>query len=629
MAGKLNFEKPPENPIFRRIQSISREEESVLSAIRDNKEGIEFSEIMSGYVHMSHEATDFELSEQIASGQCEKARFFLSVHAYDIQNLLFNAEHKARLTGTFTSGALDESPYMVIGGNFQLFTIDDRTPDTKNLVYDFDMRGTDGRIIHFHGYKTLDDTAAFNILGAWRATTTLRVTLSDPPREGEKKGRIIGKGILYIKPWNLIAELKTFYASMHSGMRFISYFARNLAHAFFAPLTDLEWPVVASRAWSARNKASHTFKIEAEDGVMSRMMMWDPLSTKTQHMELLFIPGASVDEKIFTVPDIEHNTIEYFRRKGYRCFCLIHRVGKDDNAKVGYTTYDARLDIAAAIDKIEELRQSSKYGRLSSKTYIVAHCAGSVALSSGLLSGDIATSSIAGITASQVFMTPMFARYDRWKATIPFATMAYELLTRTDWYDCTSEPTDSFLQLGLNQLLRFYPLAREDLCSSVVCHRSSFIFGLLWSHQNLNNRTHNNLHDYIGGITMKCQRHLIAMGNARQVLGSNGEKNLVTDANFEKLRGIPILFLSGDKNSVYDPENTMVSYDMLRDKLDERDYHRELLEDFGHLDTWMSEQTVEKVCPLVDNHLKEVVKRMKARRINGFANGGGQANGTA
>ena len=48
-------------------------------------EGFEFSEVMSGYIHIGNDIDDFECARRAARGACEAARFFLSMHTWDIE----------------------------------------------------------------------------------------------------------------------------------------------------------------------------------------------------------------------------------------------------------------------------------------------------------------------------------------------------------------------------------------------------------------------------------------------------------------------------------------------------------------------------------------------------------------
>jgi hypothetical protein len=49
------------------------------------------------------------------------------------------------------------------------------------------------------------------------------------------------------------------------------------------------------------------------------MQMWNPdISTSSITAPvILLVPGAAVDHRIFALPTIENNVIDYFRRAGY------------------------------------------------------------------------------------------------------------------------------------------------------------------------------------------------------------------------------------------------------------------------------------------------------------------------
>jgi hypothetical protein len=101
--------------------------------------GARFTEVMDGYIYIGDDIRDYEIAVDAAKSASSTARFFLSVDAWDIQTLVDKKSHAAMLTGTFSCGALSKDPFIVLRGEFQLFSRDPRTPDTDNLVYDFDM----------------------------------------------------------------------------------------------------------------------------------------------------------------------------------------------------------------------------------------------------------------------------------------------------------------------------------------------------------------------------------------------------------------------------------------------------------------------------------------------------------
>ncbi|KIM77112.1 hypothetical protein PILCRDRAFT_12290 [Piloderma croceum F 1598] len=364
--------------------------EIIEDAKRSDNASTEFTEVMEGFIHVGGEIEDFAVAEGAAIGASSSARFFLSVHGWD--------------TGTSTYRA-DHHPFMVLRGTFQLFNDDHRTPGTKNICYDFDMISTDGEMFHFHGYKVIDSSIAFAPWRTWKAVSTLYVTITHL-----KDNSIAGRGVLRIVATNIGNELasssttgSTLILRARAAGRFLSYFALQMAKFFFAPFTSLVWPDVLVAEDMHKISPAEIIQIVACDGVKTRMWIWTPVIFKdtTQlpsDVPILFVPGAAVDHNIFATPTIKVNAIEYFTTSGATCFCVTLRVGKTAVAKAGWTTYDARFEVAAALNHITSLYPQG------TKAYVVAHCIGSLALSMGLLDGTIPAGSVKGITASNVFM---------------------------------------------------------------------------------------------------------------------------------------------------------------------------------------------------------------------------------
>lgn len=101
--------------------------------------GARFTEIMAGYLYVGDDIKDFENAVEAAKGASSTAKFYLSVDAWDINTLINKQNHAAMITGTFSCGALSKDPFMVLRGEFQLFSRDTRTAETENLNYKFDM----------------------------------------------------------------------------------------------------------------------------------------------------------------------------------------------------------------------------------------------------------------------------------------------------------------------------------------------------------------------------------------------------------------------------------------------------------------------------------------------------------
>lgn len=398
----------------------------------------------------------------------------------------------ATLTGTFTCPKLGGT-CMVQGGKFQLFNDDGRAPETKNLTYNFQVSCPNGEKLHFNGYKVVNSSVVLNPVSLWRATTTLYCTISELNERGEPdKDRVRGKGVIHIRPSAFLQECttmqatgSTLYDQVSSAASFLRYFALKSATSFLTPFIPMRWPSLPFNNYQNLTPWTQVYSVEASDGVKTKMYMWEPLNLEDKDWDatsapiVLFIPGAAVDQQIFALPTIEMNAVNYFRNKGYKVYCQVHRVGKTMIAQQDWTTFDARQDIRAALEAIRQENGIEDGDINSTRTlYAVAHCAGSIAMASGLLDGTIPREWLSGVTASQVFMNPSFARVNYVKAKLPLPLNLVYRLLQGKWYDCTSTPQDGYIQQAINQLLRFYPVGRRDeICNSVVCHRSSLVFG--------------------------------------------------------------------------------------------------------------------------------------------------------
>ncbi|KZL72550.1 glucose-methanol-choline oxidoreductase [Colletotrichum incanum] len=624
--GSLNLFAEPAHNQFELDDDnlqVAKVREIIKTARDDKTPGIAFTEMMDGWIHFGEDAEslDFERATETAKSRGEYARFFLSARSWNTHNLVNDKEHEANLTGTFTCPALGGTS-MVQGGKFQLFNDDPRSPDTMNLTYNFLVSQKDGSKLHFNGYKVVNSDVVFNPLNLWRATTTLYCTITEVDEQDQPvPNKVRGKGVIHIRPIPFLQECTTMeatgsslYAKVTSTANFLGYFTAKAASAFLTPFIPQMWPSLPFHSYPNPTPWSNEFTVEANDRVKTKLYMWEPQGDRGQTEDapiLLFIPGAAVDHQIFALPTIEQNAVNYFRKEGYRVYSMVHRVGKTVVAQQNWTTYDARRDIHAALKKIRKRHSiiDKMDGSGPSKmTYVVAHCAGSVALASGLLDGTIPRQWLSGVTASQVFMNPKFAKVNQVKARLPISMANIYNLIQGKWFDCTSTPRDSYLQQAINQVLRFYPVGhRNEICNSVVCHRSSLVFGRLWSHKGLNEATHSQLENFIGGTSMASLNHLMYQGTHEYITDSQNE-NLVTPQNIARLKGLPIFFFSGNQNEVYAPENTDISFTTLSEANGGICYDRQVFNDRGHLDAWMSPTAHKDVYPRVLHHIKKVEK---------------------
>ncbi|KAJ8125051.1 hypothetical protein O1611_g8589 [Lasiodiplodia mahajangana] len=668
--GVLDLFGSPKYPKYRRKHSPElkqqpvedKEEEdgiyhahkSITSARRMKDGGFGFTEVMSGHIHRLHDGDDghyrdnlddYELAARTAKSLCETARFFLSVQAFNTRSIVNDPKHSANLTGTFSCPTLKGSPFMVRRGNFNLFLVDTKAPGTRNLTYDFNMFGTSGERLHFHGYKVVDSSVALAPMQFWRSTSTLYVTITERPAKGVResssgedfcpRGKIVAQGIMRIQPQDFLSEILTLAPTggsildkVKSVTNFMTFFTRKSMSLFLAPLTPLQYPSQTYSGFVNNTPRSKAYKITARDHVTTSLYVWEPTNTTVETKNLFMIPGASVDHQIYALPTIRLNAVNYFQRAGYRVFVPVHRIGVLMVAQNNWTTFDARLDLRACLELIrkeyptgeiihdDSRGPSDKPKRKPEPIYTIAHCMGSVAFAAGLLDGTIPASWIKGVTCSQVFMNPIWNCMNMIKIlALPIPADRLYRLFAGNWFSCSTGKNDSYLQKALNEVLRFMPDERKEICNNATCHRISLVFARCWNHHNLNEATHRQIDRFFGGVNMTLMHLLMKQGFEKHVM-SNGPlyERLDTPENIRKLEGIPFLLFVGGDNAVLSPESTERTYEILTDAFGARQdskgiqYRRRVVPDYGHLDCWMGRNAWKDVYPFVREEVDRVVR---------------------
>jgi hypothetical protein len=433
-----------------------------------------------------------------------------------------------------------------------------------------------------------------------------------------------------IQPQDFLSEIMTLTPTgsnildkVKSVANFMTFFTRKSLYLFLAPFTALQYPSQTYSGFVNDTPRSKSFKIMARDGVYTSLHMWEPTNTSVPTKNLFMIPGASVDHQIFALPTIQLNAVNYFQRAGYRVFITVHRIGVLMEAQNSWTTFDARLDIKACLEYIrkhyptyaESDSDAPNDKREPEPIYSIAHCMGSVAFSTGLLDGTIPAKWIKGVTCSQVFMNPIWNCMNMIKIlALPIPADTLYRFFAGNWFSCSTGEGDSYMQQALNQLLRFMPDERHEICNNASCHRISLVFARCWNHRNLNEATHRQIDRFFGGVNMSLLHLLMKQGFEGHVM-SNGPlyERLDTPENVRKLRGIPFLLFVGGDNAVLSPESTERTYEVLTDAFGTRQYdgiqyRRRVVPDYGHLDCWMGRNAWKDVYPFILEEVDRVVR---------------------
>ncbi|GES77067.1 choline dehydrogenase [Rhizophagus clarus] len=525
--------------------------------------GISFTEVMRGY-----------FSTEVLS-----ADYFAAELEMD--------DHSALITGTVSCRALSPDPLLVTSGKFRLFIPKTDKVDSNQMMYDLNLFATGGTKYRFKGYELIKN-GTFSEQAT--STTTLYILIMILTEEEADIRKVVGRGILRIKPSDLLKQLTTFRATGETSesrikaiITFKNFFVTTiLKHIFvrFLPLVYSQvFPVVKPFYYKNRPQ-KEIWEITAEDGVKSLLHRYQG----GRKGPILFVHGASMSHEMWTTNLVKNNIVDYLLERGYDIFLIDNRLSTANIAsKEQQTLDDVRLDQAAATKKIREITGVEKIG-------IISHCTGSIVTFMGLLDGKIG--GVGCLIASQVAMHPFVGFWNRVKMylnIIPFT----RYILRQSLFDARTSSETNLTNKILDQLLRFYPVPKGQNCRNALCHRTSFCYGTLYQHENINQQIHDYQNEFVGIVNLTTMQHLV------KVKFSN-------------------LYHSGDKNVVFDLKSAKKSYDALRLVNGADNYVYNEINNYGHSDVWWGTNANEDVFPKVLNHLEETQHLWGYTLPNGF-----------
>ena len=226
---------------------------------------------------------------------------------------------------------------------------------------------------------------------------------------------------------------------------------------------------------------------------------------------------------------------------------------------------------------------------------MVVHCFGSTTFFMAMLAG---LEGVRSAVSSQVATHMVAPTGTRLKAGIHLPellkSLGVESLTayvdtHADWRD---RLYDKFLQL--------FP-EETKYCQSAVCHRITFMYGLLYEHDQLNGATHDALAEMFGVANIKAFEHLALMTRQGHLVKADGADLYLPQV---KRLAIPITFIHGAENQVFLPVSTEMTYNWLREQNGTDLYSRYVIPHYGHIDCIFGKNAVADVYPLILQHLE-------------------------
>jgi cholesterol oxidase len=555
------------------------------------KPGVRFTERLTG--HFSQQTlTDFARAEQQGRAEGSTLELRLSFSAEDLDRLLTDEDHQARVTGTVVAPALSAAPLPIREGTMQVFDLDHDQFAAREMRYRLTVHSQEGRTYSLRGDKFIH---ARSVLHVWPETTTLYISLYE---DGPAGGRLLGRGAVHVSPDDFARQCRsaeiTHAADNGQHLAALVRFGRFLSGVLFdtyGPIAAGPYafhPTAAPRLKRAlRVAAPEVHFFPTTDGLNLKLTRY----RGGPRGPVVLIPGLGVSSRIFALDTIKTNLLEFLTEHGYDVWLLDPRSSIDlPYAQQPYTADDvATKDLPAAV---AEVRWKTGAANIQS----IAHCFGATAFVLAMLTGMKGVRS-AVLSQNAAHVVPPPVPHAAAGAHLP------EILDRVLAVYKDSEPWHERLE---EMLLAEYPIIVGLGDANPVSRRLSCLYGQVFEIEQLNAATYwGALHELFGVASLRCLEHLAAMARAGHVVDADGRDVYLPHA---RRLSLPLLLLHGAKNRSWLPEGTRLTHDWLCRENGTALYRRRVLADYGHHDCLIGRDAARDVYPLILEQLEQTAR---------------------
>ncbi|MFI5231446.1 MAG: GMC family oxidoreductase N-terminal domain-containing protein [Gemmatimonadales bacterium] len=558
------------------------------SAQADRTVGIQFTETMRGFFGAGG-TLDFAAAEAAGRAAGDTFEFTVTVVSDNLNDLLHDPRHSARMHGTLRAPALSTEAMSVTNGVFELLTKDPDDVRARRMNYRMPVATPDGRQYFVFGYKRIRDDESTDL---WADTTTLFVTVYDG---NDEHGPVAGHAIVRIHPRDFARQLATFKVTNAGSIARRLKATGEFGRFFVGKLYDTYGGVLARRSTldpdapprtlrELRTDPPETHFFSTADGVPLRLVRY----AGGDKGPVLLAHGFGMSGRVFSTDTVETNLVEYLSEAGFDLWVLDHRASIELPTCEGAFTADhiAEHDLPAAVAKVREVTRAARID-------VVAQGLGALTLLMSLVDGLEGVSSAVCLQGGLHLLAPPAARFKA-GLHLPGVLKALGKQSLT-----AREGARGWQAKLFDASLRLLPLETAESCTSRVCRRITFMYGPLFDHSQLNRMTHDALHEMFGAASLSAFGHLAQMVRTGHVVRSNGETYL---HHLERL-AIPMTFLHGGHNKCFRPEGTQKTFDVLSEANGSALYRRTVIPEYGDIDPVIGKHAARDVFPLILDHL--------------------------
>jgi cholesterol oxidase len=545
--------------------------------------GLRFTETMRG--HFSTKVKDdFQKGRDQGKEDNSPFEFTLTVTSNDLELMLSDPQHKARMVGTAYAPALSPRPLTISDGHFNLFVSDPDQINTRQMRYSMKMTSEEGKTHFFYGFKNVKSDRG---LDTWDDTTTLFITV----HEGETKDNpVLGKGILKIRPDDFMRQMTTMEVTnakdakerLEGMLRFGFFFAGALFDVYggvFARTNEFSVDAPVRKKRPLRMKAPEVHFFNTSDGVQLRLTRYQG----GKKGPVILSPGFGTSTLAYTIDTVDVNFPEYLFANGYDVWLFDYRASPELASSLTQFTVDdiATKDYPAAVARVRDVTGAES-------VQAMVHCIGSMSFLMAMLAG---LQGVRSAVCSQLAFFPASPPLNRIKAGLDLGSFLTVLGVETM---TTSFDARNWKDKLADAVLKLNPKAR--LCNSPVCRRIQLIYGEVYKHDQLNDATHKAIHEMFGVANLTTFNHIARMIREGKIVDKKG--NDVYLPNIGRL-AIPISFIHGAENGLFLPEGTEKTFRLLCEKNGPRFYTRIVFPNYAHMDCFIGKNSARDVFPEV------------------------------
>jgi len=553
------------------------------------KIGIRFTETMRGF-WSNQVQDDYKRGAERGQQDGSEFEFTLTVMSDDLETMLTDQNHAARMVGTAKAPALSAQPLTVSDGWFNLLVIDPNRVGVRQMGYRMKLHSQEGKTYYFDGFKEIREDPGPD---TWADTTTLFITVHDG---ADGTGPVLGKGILHIRPDDFMRQMTTMEVTnaaslkqrLEATIRFGTFFAGVLQEIYggaMAKANELNPKPVARKRRPLRMSAPEVYYFKTDDGAVLRLIRY----RGGKKGPVLLAPGFGTPTLAYTIDTVDTNFPEFLFANGYDVWLFDYRASPAlASASTQFTVDDiAKRDYPAAVAKVREVTGAPTIQAM-------VHCIGSMSFLMAMMAG---LQGVRAAVCSSLAFYPFTPTENEVKAGLDIGSFLTVLGMKTITTDFNSQ---NFKDKLLDAVLKLGPT--QEKCDSAVCRRILMIYGEVYKHDQLNDATHRAIHEMFGVANLTTFNHIALMVRKKQIVDKDGNDTYLP--HLDRL-AIPIAFLHGEQNRLFLPPGTSKTLQTLGQANGGQLYTRIQIPNYAHMDLFIGRNAARDVYPEILKQLNK------------------------